>query len=127
MALDAKFCQGGWRGEGGLYHRLTISRVDVKFYGKRWRLVALARVLWLVQIRRYYCESCQVCGRRYVHWVAPTWLYVKAKGDGGGCFCPNCFDTLCHDQGIKVLWTVVPRTMDAIDRIFSQEIEPASD
>lgn len=124
MSLDTKFCQGGWRGEGGLYHRLTISRADVKFYCKRRRLVALVRVLWLVQVRRYYCESCQVCGRRYVHWAAPTWLYVKAKGNASGCFCPNCFDTLCRDKGIKVLWTCEPRTMEAVGRLFNQDIEP---
>jgi hypothetical protein len=124
MSLDVKFCQGGWRGEGGLSHRLSITRKDIKWYGKRWRLIALVRVVCLVQVRRYYCESCQVCGRRYVHWVAPTWLYIKAKGNSSGCFCPNCFDTLCRDKGITVLWTVEPYTSEAVGRVFNQEIAP---
>jgi hypothetical protein len=98
-------CKGGWRGEGGLAHRLSISRKDIKFYGKRWRFVALVRVLWLTQIRRHYCESCQVCGRDYVLWVTTTTLYEAVKGNRGGQLCPRCFTVRASDVlGLSLAW-----------------------
>lgn len=98
-------CKGGWRGEGGLGHRLSISQHDIKSYGKRWRLVALVRVLWLTQIRRHYGEACQVCGRDYVLWVATTTLYEAVKGNRGGTLCPRCFTVRAKDVlGVSLAW-----------------------
>ena len=98
--------------EGGLIHRLNIAFHDVRFYGKRGRFVALARVLWLTLILRHYSESCQVCGRRYTwsRWVASNEMYAWVKGNLGGTLCPRCFTTMAWDKGIRLVWTPVLET-----------------
>jgi hypothetical protein len=122
-----KYTQGGWRGDGGLVHRLQISRRDIKVYGKKWRLIALIRVLWITHVHRHYGEACQVCGRNYTwsSWVAPTWLYEQVKGNRSGLLCPQCFTVMASDKGIDLAWIPAVYSHELIERVFSDGISGA--
>ena len=92
--------------EGGIVHRLQIAWHDVRRAAKTGRFVALIRSLFHVLIRRHYTELCQVCGRPYDSWVAPTWLYIQLTGSRGGTFCPRCFTKFARDKGVPdLMWT----------------------
>jgi hypothetical protein len=114
-------CKGGWRGEGGVAHRLGIGRKDIRCYAKRRRFVALVRVLWLTQVGRHYGEACEVCGRDYVLWVATTTLYEAVMGKRSGQICPRCFTIRSMDVlGRPLAWEPFDsRDNERFDAIFS--------
>ena len=111
--------------EGGIIHRLTILRRDFVRLSRRGRFVALARVTWTTLVLRHYSELCEVCGRRYPHWAAPTWLYERVHGSRGGQMCHNCFDRRAESMGVTLLWRPVPFSFEAIEEVWSQESVPA--
>lgn len=93
--------------EGGLRHRLSIARVDVRYFAKHRRWVALARSMWSLFVRRHFGERCQECGRDMpVRWWSPTplWCELVTTG-GGGLLCPNCYDRMAEGAGIRLSWT----------------------
>lgn len=96
------------RKAGGIRHRLSIARADIRYYGKKkHRYVALARVLWLVIVMRHYSETCQECGRRYSWsgWHAPARLWAEVNGRYSGTMCPKCFGGKARALGYAIIWT----------------------
>lgn len=94
--------------DGGIIHRLSIARADIRYYGKKkHRYVALARVLWLVIVLRHYSETCQECGRRYSWsgWHAPAPLWAEVQGRYSGTMCPMCFGKKARALGYSIIWT----------------------
>ena len=92
--------------EGGIVHRSQIAWSDIKRTAGTGRLIALARSLFHVLVRGHYSELCEVCGRPYDAWRAPTWLFVKLTGSQRGLYCPRCFTKFARDKGFATLmWT----------------------
>ncbi len=58
---------------------------------------------------RFVCiiESCDDCGiKQPLVWHAEDALWMKVTGitDGGGCFCPSCFDRRAEAFKIYLRW-----------------------
>lgn len=88
----------GWR------YWLGLSWSSARYYARNHRWCALARSVYWTLLRGYYLETCQICARPYVLWWAPTDIYVRVVGNGGGLFCPNCFDRAAGRAGIDLQW-----------------------
>jgi hypothetical protein len=89
---------------------------DVKYYGKRRELLAMLRAI-ATRMVGHDGETCQECGRRYISWCAPTWLYVERKGDNHGQFCLSCFDSL----GEPLLWVPQPWSWETVNELWDKE------
>lgn len=93
--------------EGGLRHRISIARVDTRYFVKHRRYAPLARALWSVFVLRHYSEICLDCGRRMpLIWWSPTPLWAELiTTSGGGLLCPRCYDERARAAGIRLMWT----------------------
>lgn len=109
---------------GGLAHRLTLSWDDAKWYGRQKRPVALVRALWMRLVRRAAGELCEVCGRRYVLWCAPTWLFVKVHGSRYGTLCPPCFTKAAATKRLVLLWVPEKFSLLSVERQYEKTEEP---
>lgn len=94
---------------GGFRHRVGILRHEARWFlmrqGRRPRVVAFARCVWLRLAKRDYVENCQVCARRYMTFLAPddVWLAVMDTPKGG--MCPACFDRRAASRGLHLVWS----------------------
>lgn len=78
---------------------------DVRYFGSRRRWVALVRVLWRTIIHADNGERCGVCGRAYVLWMAPDYLYRDVVGNLGGQLCPACLTDEAAVKGMTLIWS----------------------
>lgn len=85
--------------------RWALARGDAAYYGRYRRWAGMARALWGRLVENDEGERCEVCGRDYVLWHANGYLYRRVVGDGGGTFCPACFDHMAEERGIHLEWS----------------------
>lgn len=112
----------GWRQQIGL------TRADLRYYSRHRRWAALARALFATNVRRYYSELCQECGRPYPFmWWSPQPLWDELMPSYGGLLCPRCFDQKATAAGVRVQWTpmVVARDGEATTNHWFDETRDA--
>ena len=88
------------------------------WYIRRGRFVAAIRELWDAYVRGHNGETCQDCGRPYLHWRADDRLYGEVtsrwpRPDGesaSGLFCLACFSRMADRKGMTIMW--VPRRFE---------------
>lgn len=52
-------------------------------------------------------ERCNACGRPYLtiyHVPDDLWAKVTGRTDGGGTWCPTCFEFIASEKGYSLYW-----------------------
>jgi hypothetical protein len=83
---------------------LSLIRSDLKHFGKRGRLIAMARGIWRVVWHHDNVQSCNECNRRYLVWIGADDLYTRVHGNRGGGYCPMCFHARAKAKGVDLIW-----------------------
>ncbi len=72
-------------------------------------------------------EHCQRCGRAYLTvWRASDelWQAVTGRTDGGGLFCPECFEAMAREKRISVYWDAcLPEAWEATAGVEQEKRE----
>lgn len=92
---------------GGMIKRGAAARLRRSLRQRRRprSLAALVRLWWhdlVIHVLFEGRECCQDCGRGYVQWHAPPYLYGEVHGSLYGLLCPACFARQARACGIAV-------------------------
>ena len=81
-------------------------------------MIGLARLKLALRRFTTLIEFCRDCGRHQpLLWTASDelWREITGRKDGGGVYCPECFDRRARALGITLRW--LPLVDDRVWRL----------